>query len=161
MQGQSTLVPVFKPIVPNVTYYNKGDEIKFALNLSHNASASSANPVKTIKLNLTSTFLQPKQNSLATLSGSVPISGAVTYDDGGATFQVDDLGSSQDLMVEFVAKVKDTIHPLANLYLTLEITGKDSVQANDYPSEPHVSVPTLYAVFPKVTLQRTTIFGMM
>ena len=159
MQGQSTLVPVLEPVVPNVTYYNIGDEIKFSLNLSHNASAGSPNPVKTIQITLKSTFLKPKPNSVIPMAGSVAINGSVTYGDTTASFQVADLGTGQMLIVEFVAIVRDSIHPLANLFFTLDTNGTDSGAANQYISEPQSSAPVLYAVFPKVTLQRTSISG--
>ena len=136
-----------------------GDKIVFAFNLSHNASASTKNPVKSIKITLNSKFLKPESGSFVTV-GSVPIDGSVTYPTStSAVLQVADLASGQEFAIKFSSIVQSTIHPLANLYFTADITGDDIGGTNQYPSGPHPSTPTLYAVFPKVTLQRTSMAG--
>lgn len=134
------------PVVHNITYYNIGDKIQFTLNLTHNQSAS-ADLVKQLKVVLWSQFLEPEQGSLVgAISG-------VGYNSSAISFEIADLASAAAVYVAFNATVKSSIQPLANLYFSVLVTGNDGSGSN-YHYGPASSQPTLYAVFPTVSLSR-------
>lgn len=134
------------PVVHNITYYNIGDKIQFTLNLTHNQSAS-ADLVKELKVVLWSQFLEPEQGSLV---GAI---NGVVYNSSAISFEIADLASAAAVYVAFNATVKSSIQPLANLYFSVLVTGNDGSGSN-YHYGPASSQPTLYAVFPTVSLSR-------
>ena len=134
------------PVVHNITYYNIGDKIQFTLNLTHNQSAS-ADLVKQLKVVLWSQFLEPEQGSLV---GAI---NGVVYNSSAISFEIADLASAAAVYVAFNATVKSSIQPLANLYFSVLVTGNDGSGSN-YHYGPASSQPTLYAVFPTVSLSR-------
>ena len=134
------------PVVHNITYYNIGDKIQFTLNLTHNQSAS-ADLVKQLKVVLWSQFLEPEQGSLV---GAI---NGVVYNSSAISFEIADLASAAAVYVAFNATVKSSIQPLANLYFSVLVTGNDGSGSNYYYG-PASSQPTLYAVFPTVSLSR-------
>ena len=151
-QSQSLIV-VFAPVVQNVTYYNTGDTISFHLNLTHNQSAT-VDLKKNVKVELWSQYLEPVQNSLSVVAGSIT-GGKASYNSSAISFEQATLGSSDVISVTFDATVKASIMPLANLYFALEVAGQDNSN-NYYHYGPAPSQPTLYAVFPTVSLTRTS-----
>ena len=150
-QSSKSLKADFIPVVHNVTYYNTGDEITFRLNLTHNQSAS-VDIIKNIKVVLSSQYLTPVANSLqaevGNFSGASDNSSAISFDIAALT--------QPDLVsVTFKATVTAEIYPLANLYFTVLVWGQDNSN-NYFYHGPTPSLPTLYAVFPAVSLTRTS-----
>lgn len=140
------------PIVYNVTYYNMGDSMSFQLNLTHNQSAATVDLKKSLKVVLWSQYLEPVSNSLSVLAGN--ISGA-QYNSSAISFDVSSLDSGDLVSITFEATVKDSIQPLSNLYFAVLVTGQDDGNVN-YHYGPAPSQPTQYAVFPTVSLTRTS-----
>lgn len=138
---------VVSPVLQNNTFYKKGDVIKFNLTASHNSSAVT-NPTTNLAFKCSSSFLSVIDKAFITQSGQPITNRAVN--NGELTFQVASLAKAENIKIEFEVTVKTSIHPLANLYLTCEAS--DST----YKIGPVASTPTLYAVFPKVTLARLT-----
>lgn len=134
----------------NVTYYNTGDKIRFRFNLTHNQSVP-VDMTQQIKVELSSQFLSPVSNSL---SPAGVVSG-VSYNASAVSFDIATLNQSDVVSVTFDAIVKDSIQPLANLYFTALVWGKDNGN-DDWYSGPVSSQPTQYAVFPTVVLTRTS-----
>ena len=139
-------------MVQNVTYYNIGDRITFRLNLTHNQSVA-ADTTKNLKVVLSSQFLTPVENSLQAQIGSVS---GQAYNSTAISFDIATLGVSDVVSVTLEASVTASIHPLANLYFNVLVWGKDSGLTTDYYYGPVSSQPTLYAVFPTVSLTRTS-----
>ena len=140
----------FIPLVHNVTYYNTGDKISFRFNLTHNQSVT-VDMTQQIKVELSSQFLSPVGNSLNASSRAVS---NVSYNASAVSFYIANLTQADVVSVTFDAIVKDSIQPLANLYFTALVRGKDS-NDTDWYSGPVSSQPTQYAVFPTVVLKRT------
>lgn len=140
----------FIPLVHNITYYNTGDKIKFRFNLTHNQSAVTADMTQQIKVELSSQFLSPVVNSLSSAAVS-----NVTYNASAVSFYIATLNQTDEVSITFHAIVRDSIQPLANLYFTALVWGKDSSNT-DWYSGPISSQPTQYAVFPTVVLKRTS-----
>ena len=105
---------------------------------------------KNLKVVLWSQFLDPVDNSL---SGSVT---GISYNSSAISFEIASFLSADSVSVTFEATVKSSIQPLANLYFAVLVTGKDAGNANNYHYGPAPSLPTLYAVFPTVSLTRTS-----
>ena len=150
-QSSKSLNVDFIPVVHNVTYYNTGNEITFRLNLTHNQSVS-ADITQNIKVVLSSQYLTPVANSLQAQVGSV--SGA-SYNSSAISFGALALNQPDAVSVTFKGTVTADIHPLANLYFTVLVWGQDSGD-NYFYHGPVPSLPTLYAVFPAVSLTRTS-----
>lgn len=151
-QRSQSLKVDFLPLVQNVTYYNILDRISFSLNLTHNQSVS-VDITKNIKVVLSSQYLTPVENSLQTQVGSVA---GVSYNSSSISFDITSLTQSDLVSVSFMATVTASIHPLANLYFTVLVWGQNSGDSYLYYG-PIPSQPTQYAVFPKVTLTRTSV----
>lgn len=151
-QRSQSLKVDFLPLVQNVTYYNTLDRISFSLNLTHNQSVS-VDITKNIKVVLSSQYLTPVENSLQTQVGSVA---GVSYNSSSISFNITSLTQSDLVSVSFMATVTASIHPLANLYFTVLVWGQNSGDSYLYYG-PIPSQPTQYAVFPKVTLTRTSV----
>lgn len=143
----------FSPIVQNVTYYNTGDSMSFQLNLTHNQSAGAVDLKNNLKVVLWSQYLEPVNSSLSVVAGS--INGAAQYNSSAISFDVTSLNSGDVVSITFEATVKDSIQPLSNLYFAVLVTGQDGSN-NNYHYGPVPSQPTLYAVFPTVSLARTS-----
>ncbi|PFX24679.1 uncharacterized protein LOC111331343 [Stylophora pistillata] len=136
----------FSPVIHNITYYNTGDKIQFTLNLTHNQSVTA--DLKTqLKVVLWSQFLEPEQNSLV---GGVT---GAAYNSSAISFDISGLASAETVSVAFNATVKSSIQPLANLFFSVLVTG-NGVSGSNYHYGPASSQPTLYAVFPTVSLSR-------
>ena len=149
-QRSKSLKVDFIPLVQNITYYNTGDKIKFRFNLTHNQSAVTADMTQQIKVELSSQFLSPDVNSLSSAAVS-----NVTYNASAVSFYIATLNKMDEVSITFDAIVRDSIQPLANLYFTALVWGKDSSNT-DWYSGPVSSQPTQYAVFPTVVLKRTS-----
>lgn len=139
----------FISLVHNVTYYNTGDNISFRFNLAHNQSVT-PDMTQQIKVELSSQFLSPVVNSLSSAAVS-----NVTYNASAVSFYIATLNQMDEVSITFHAIVRDSIQPLANLYFTALVWGKDSSNT-DWYSGPVSSQPTQYAVFPTVVLKRTS-----
>ena len=142
----------FNPVVHNVTYYNIGNTISFNLNLTHNQSGQPVDLKNNLKVVLWSQFLEPVQNTFTTVAGN--ISGP-QFNSSAISFDVALLDTADLVSVTFDAKVKDSIQPLSNLYFAVLVTGQNNGSAN-YHYGPVPSQPTLYAVFPTVSMTRTS-----
>lgn len=151
-QRSKSLKVDFIPLVHNITYYNTGDKIKFRFNLTHNQSAATADMTQQIKVELSSQFLSPVVNSSSAASGAVS---NVAYNASAVSFYIATLNQTDEVSITFDAIVRDSIQPLANLYFTALVWGKDSSNT-DWYSGPVSSQPTQYAVFPTVVLKRTS-----
>ncbi|KAK2548606.1 hypothetical protein P5673_031129 [Acropora cervicornis] len=152
-QRSQSLKVDFILLVHNITYYNTGDKIKFRFNLTHNQSAVTADITQQIKVELSSQFLSPVVNSLSSaVSGAVS---NVAYNASAVSFYIATLNQTDEVSITFDAIVRDSIQPLANLYFTALVWGKDSSNT-DWYSGPVSSQPTQYAVFPTVVLKRTS-----
>ncbi|XP_067040650.1 uncharacterized protein [Acropora muricata] len=149
-QRSKSLKVDFIPLVQNITYYNTGDKIKFRFNLTHNQSAVTADMTQQIKVELSSQFLSPDVNLLSSAAVS-----NVTYNASAVSFYIATLNKMDEVSITFDAIVRDSIQPLANLYFTALVWGKDSSN-RDWYSGPVSSQPTQYAVFPTVVLKRTS-----
>ena len=150
-QLSTSLKVDFNPVVQNVTYYNTGDQITFRLNLTHNQSAV-ADLTQNLKVVLWSQYLTPVANSLQAQAGS--FSGEA-FNASAISFDITALGRSDVLSVTFDATVTAYIYPLANLYFNVLVWGQDG-SSNNFYYGPVPSQPTLYAVFPTVSLTRTS-----
>ena len=150
-QSSKSLKVDFTPVVHNTYYYNTGNEITFHLNLTHNQSAS-VDITQNIKVVLLSQYLAPVANSLQAQEGSV---GGASYNSSAISFNITALAQSDTVSVTFKTNVTADIHPLANLYFTVLVWGQDSGD-NYFYHGPVPSLPTLYAVFPAVSLNRTS-----
>jgi len=150
-QLSTSLKVDFNPVVQNVTYYNTGDQITFRLNLTHNQSAV-ADLTQNLKVVLWSQYLTPVANSLQAQAGS--FSGEA-FNASAISFDITALGQSDVLSVTFDATVTAHIYPLANLYFNVLVWGQDG-SSNNFYYGPVPSQPTLYAVFPTVSLTRTS-----
>jgi len=139
---------VVTPVIQNNTFYKKGDVIKFNLTAYHNSSVVTADPTANLIFRCSSSFLSVIDKAFTSQSGEAITNKAVT--NGELTFQVVSLAKDKDIKIEFEVTVNTNIHPLANLYLTCTAT------TTTRQIGPVASTPTLYAVFPKVTLQRLT-----
>lgn len=137
-------------MVHNVTYYNIGDRILFHLNLTQNQSVT-VDLENNLKVVLWSQFLEPVNNSLSTVAGS--ITGA-QYNSSAISFNIASLDGADLVSVTFEATVKNSIQPLSNLYFAVIVTGQDDSSKN-YHYGPAPSQPSLYAVFPTVSMTRT------
>ena len=144
----------FAPVVQNVTYYNTGDEIKFNLNLTHNQSAV-ADITSSLNVMISSQFLEPKTSSL---SGATGLISNQDLNSSALSFSIASLDQNEVVNVSFVGIVKSTIHPLAGLYFVVHVTGTNG-SSTDYHYGPVPSLPTLYAVFPRVSLRRASYEG--
>ena len=151
-QRSQSLKIDFISLVHNVTYYNTGDNISFRFNLTHNQSVT-PDMTQQIKVELSSQFLSPVANSLSSaVSGAVS---NVAYNASAVSFYIAILNGTDEVSITFDAIVRDSIQPLANLYFTALVWGKDSSNT-DWYSGPISSQPTQYAVFPTVVLKRTS-----
>lgn len=144
----------FNPVIHNVTYYNIGDTISFQLNLTHNQSVA-VDLKNNLKVVLWSQFLEPVQNSWSVLAGVGSITGGPQFNSSAISFDVTTLGSADLVSVTFGAKVTDSIQPLSNLYFAVLVTGQDG-GGDNYHYGPAPSQPTLYAVFPTVSMTRNS-----
>lgn len=106
-----------------------------------------------LKVVLWSQFLEPVQNSFKTVAGN--ISGVPQLNSSAISFDVATLNKGDVVSVTFEATVKDSIQPLSNLYFAVLVTGQGNGSAN-YHYGPVPSQPTLYAVFPTVSMTRTS-----
>jgi hypothetical protein len=144
-------VLIVKPEVPNNTFYKPGDNIIFNLTLTHNQSAITFAPDANLVIKCTSSFL----TVVSFLSSNgVAMGGNPTIANGEITFNVQSFTRLASLSATFNVTVKSSIHPLANLYMVCDVVGTSS--AASYKVGPVSSSPSLYAVFPKVTLNRVT-----
>ena len=125
----------------------------FQLNLTHNQSVA-VDLKKNLKVVLWSQYLEPVSSSLSIVAGGI-ISGSAQYNSSAMSFDVASLNSTDVLSVTFDATVKESIQPLSNLYFAALVTGQDDSH-NNYHYGPVPSQPTLYAVFPTVSLARTS-----
>ena len=123
-----------------------GDSMSFKLNLTHNQSVT-VDLKKNLKVVLWSQYLEPVNNSVA---GSIS---GVQYNSSAISFDVASLNSGDLVSITFDATVKDSIQPLSNLYFAVLVTGQDDSDVN-FHYGPVPSQPTLYAVFPTVSLAR-------
>lgn len=126
--------------------------MSFQLNLTHNQSALTVDLKKSLKVVLWSQYLEPVSNSLSVLAGN--ISGA-QYNSSAISFDVSSLDSGDLVSITFEVTVKDSIQPLSNLYFAVLVTGQGDGNVN-YHYGPAPSQPTQYAVFPTVSLTRTS-----
>lgn len=138
---------VVSPVLQNNTFYKRGDKLMFNLTASHNSTVT-ANPTANLNFKCSSAFLSVTDQAFTSASGQPVTNRVVT--NGELSFQVASLTQLQFLKIEFEVSVKTNIHPLANLYLTCEAT------TATHKIGPVASSPTVYAVFPKVTLERLT-----
>lgn len=143
-------VIVVKPEVLNNTFYKPGEFITFNITVSHNQSASTFAPDTALQVKCNSAFL----TATTYLASNGAASSAHAVSNGEFTFTVASLAQADVASVTFKTTVKSTIHPLANLYMVCEATGNKS--SISYKIGPVSSSPSLYAVFPKVTLTRIT-----
>lgn len=127
--------------------------MSFQLNLTHNQSAGAVDLKNNLKVVLWSQYLEPVNSSLSVVAGS--INGAAQYNSSAISFDVTSLNSGDVVSITFEAAVKDSIQPLSNLYFAVLVTGQDGSN-NNYHYGPVPSQPTLYAVFPTVSLARTS-----
>ena len=88
------------------------------------------------------------------MAGNVS-SGSEQDNSSAISFDVTSLNSGDLVSVKFEATVKDSIQPLSNLYFAVLVTGQDDSN-NNLHYGPVPSQPTLYAVFPTVSLTRTS-----
>ena len=130
-----------------------GDSMSFHLNLTHNQSVNAVDLKKNLKVVLWSQYLEPVDNSLSIVTGT--ITGAAEYNSSSISFDVASLDSADLLSITYEATVKDSIQPLSNLYFAVLVTGQ-SDSSDNYHYGPVPSQPTLYAVFPTVSLARTS-----
>lgn len=126
--------------------------MSFQLNLTHNQSVN-VDLKKNLKVVLWSQYLEPVNNSLSIVTGT--ITGAAQYNSSSISFDVASLDSANLVSITFEATVKDAIQPLSNLYFAVLVTGQDESNDN-YHYGPVPSQPTLYAVFPTVSLARNS-----
>ena len=129
-----------------------GDSMSFQLNLTHNQSVT-ADLEKNLRVVLWSQYLEPVSNSLSVVAGS--INPPEVYNSSAISFNVTSLDSGNLVSITFEATVKDSIQPLSNLYFTVLVTGQDD-SGNNHHYGPAPSQPTQYAVFPTVSLTRTS-----
>ena len=129
-----------------------GDSMSFQLNLTHNQSVT-ADLKNNLKVVLWSQYLEPVSNSLSIVAGG--INGPERYNSSAISFDVTLLDSGNLVSITFEATVKDSIQPLSNLYFAALVTGQDDSN-NNYHYGPASSQPTQYAVFPTVSLTRTS-----
>ena len=130
-----------------------GDSMSFQLNLTHNQSV----PVdlkNNLKVVLWSQYLEPVNSSLFVVAGNIS-NGSEEYNSSAISFDVTLLDSGDLVSVTFKATVKDSIQPLSNLYFAALVTGQSGGNGN-FHYGPVPSQPTLYAVFPTVSLTRTS-----
>ena len=130
-----------------------GDFMSFQLNLTHNQSVT-VDLKNSLKVVLWSQYLEPVTNSLSVVAGS--INGVAQYNSSAISFDVSSLDSGDLVSITFEATVKDSIQPLSNLYFAVLVTGQDDSGLNNYHYGPAPSQPTQYAVFPTVSLTRTS-----
>lgn len=135
-----------------ITYYNTGDKIRFRFNLTHNQSVT-VDMTQHIKVELSSQFLSPVGGSLSSAVSGVVSN--VAYNASAVSFYIPTLNRMDEVSITFDAIVRDSIQPLANLYFTALVWGKNSSNT-DWYSGPVSSQPTQYAVFPTVVLKRTS-----
>lgn len=150
LQTSPSGIIAITPDIPNNTFYNSGDKIKFNLTASHNQSVAVANPTANLNFKCSSAFLSVINQ--AALSEDKPVTNW-NVNNGELTFTVAALGKDEIQKVQFEVEVKANIYPLANLFLSCEAT------TSTHKIGPSTSSPTLYAVFPKVTLTRLTLPG--
>ena len=120
--------------------------------MTHNQSVN-VDLKKSLKVVLWSPYLEPVSNSLSVVAGSSP--SAVQFNTSAISFDVASLNGGDLVSVTFEATVKDSIQPLSNLYFAVLVTGQDDSN-NNFHYGPVPSQPTLYAVFPTVSLARTS-----
>lgn len=120
--------------------------------MTHNQSVN-ADLKKSVKVVLWSPYLEPVSNSLIVVAGISP--SAVQFNTSAISFDVASLNGGDLVSVTFEATVKDSIQPLSNLYFAVLVTGQDDSN-NNFHYGPVPSQPTLYAVFPTVSLARTS-----